>query len=401
MNRVLVTGIGPVSSIGIGARAFEAGLRAGRVGVGPIASFDPAGFPLAHAGEVRDFSPGAVLTRLKADDWGRSSLFAAAAARLAMADADLRDGQVDQERVGVVVGTTSGESKLTESFAQWIIDEGFASVPGEVLDQLPAGRLAFAVSEELGVTGESVTLATACSASNYALAYGYDMIANGEADVMISGGADSVCRWAHAGFLRLGAVADGPCAPFDAERTGMVTAEGGAMLVLESASSAAARGAVAYAEVFGYGLNCDARHMVAPDGVSIAACMRLAHRSAGVSPAEIDYVCAHGTGTVANDITEAEALFDAFDGRVPPVSSIKSMLGHTMGAASGFGAIACALAISRGFMPPTVNWSRTDPAMPWLDPVPNRARPALVRVAQNDGFAFGGNNAIVILGAPR
>jgi 3-oxoacyl-[acyl-carrier-protein] synthase II len=266
---------------------------------------------------------------------------------------------------------------------------------------LPAGRLAFAVSEEIGAGGESVTLATACSASNYALAYGYDQVANGEADVVISGGADSVCRWAHAGFFRLGAVADGACAPFDAGRTGMITAEGGAMLVLESADSAAARGATAYAEILGYGLNCDARHMVAPEAASIAACMRLAHRNAGVSPEQIDYVCAHGTGTVANDVTEAEALFDAFAGRVPPVSSIKSMLGHTMGAASGFGAIACALAIARGFLPPTINWSQPDPAMAWLDPVPNTAREVPVRIAQNDGFAFGGNNAIVILGESR
>ncbi len=254
-------------------------------------------------------------------------------------------------------------------------------------------------SEELDVTGESITLATACSASNYALGYAYDMVAHGDADVMLTGGADSVCRWAHAGFVRLGAVADKFCAPFDRDRSGMITAEGGAMLVLESADFARARGATPYAEVLGYGLNCDARHMVAPDAGAIAECMRIAHRNAGIRPQDIDYVCAHGTGTTANDATEAEALLDAFDGRVPPVSSIKSMLGHTMGAASAFGVMASALAIARGFLPPTINWSRPDPAMAWLDPIPNHARPARVRVAQNNGFAFGGNNAIVLLGA--
>jgi 3-oxoacyl-[acyl-carrier-protein] synthase II len=181
----------------------------------------------------------------------------------------------------------------------------------------------------------------------------------------------------------------------------MIPAEGGAVLVLESADFAHARGVVPYVEVLGYGLNCDAQNMVAPDVGMITECMRLAHRNAGVCPNDIDYVCAHGTGTTANDATEAQALLDAFDGRVPPVSSIKSMLGHTMGAASAFGVMASALAIAHGFLPPTINWRTPDPATAWLDPIPNQARPARVRVAQNNGFAFGGNNAIVLLGALR
>jgi 3-oxoacyl-[acyl-carrier-protein] synthase II len=351
------------------------------------------------AGEVHRFNPDTILRRLDTRGWARSSLLAAAAARLAVRDAGLRLDQVDPDRVAVIVGTTSGESKVTEELGRQITDGGFESVSAELLDQLPAGRLASAVSTELGVTGESVTLATACSASNYALGYAYDMVANGDADVVVSGGADSVCRWAHAGFVRLGAVAERSCAPFDRDRSGMITAEGGAMLVLESADFAATHGAVAYAEVLGYGLNCDAQHMVAPNATMIAACMRLAHSRSHVRPEDVDYVCAHGTGTVANDATEAEALRDTFDGRVPPVSSIKSMLGHTMGAASAFGAMASAIAIARGFLPPTINWSHRDPAMPWLDPIPNHARPARVEVAQNNGFAFGGNNAIVMLGA--
>ncbi len=399
MKRVVITGLGPVSNIGIGAAAFESGLRGGHSGITPISSFDTAGFPRTMAGEVEAFRPEPILRRLDARNWGRSSLFAAAAARLAVRDADLRIDRVPPDRVGVAVGTTSGESKVTEEMGRWIVDHGFDSLPARLVEQLPAGRLAAAVSEELDVTGESITLATACSASNYALGYAYDMVAHGDADVMLTGGADSVCRWAHAGFVRLGAVADKFCAPFDRDRSGMITAEGGAMLVLESADFARARGATPYAEVLGYGLNCDAKHMVAPDAGAIAECMRVAHRNAGVRPQDIDYVCAHGTGTTANDATEAEALLDAFDGHVPPVSSIKSMLGHTMGAASAFGVMASALAIARGFLPPTINWNRADPAMAWLDPIPNHARPARVRVAQNNGFAFGGNNAIVLLGA--
>lgn len=399
MRRVVITGLGPVSNIGIGTAQFESGLREGRSGISAITSFDTTGFPQTMAGEVTAFDPGPVVRRLDPEVWGRSSLFAAVAARYAVQDAGLSLDRIEPHRVGVVVGTTSGESKVTEQIGRQIVDGGFASLSPLLADKLPAGRLAAAVSEELGVTGESVTLATACSASNYAIGYAYDVVAHGDAEVMLAGGADAVCRWAHAGFLRLGAVADKACAPFDRDRSGIVTAEGGAMLVLESAESARARGAVPYAEVLGYALNCDARHMVAPDAGTIAECMRQAHRNAGVRPEDVDYVCAHGTGTAANDATEAQALWEAFDGRVPPVSSIKSMLGHTMGAASAFGVMASALAIARGFLPPTINLGTPDPAMSWLDPVPNHARPARVRVAQNNGFAFGGNNAIVVLGA--
>jgi 3-oxoacyl-[acyl-carrier-protein] synthase II len=250
----------------------------------------------------------------------------------------------------------------------------------------------------LGATGESLTISAACAASNYALGYAYDCLANGEADVFIAGGADSVCRWVHAGFYRLGTLARDVCSPFDRNRAGILTAEGGSALVLETLEHAQARGAKPYAEVLGYALNCDADHMVAPNAASIAECMRKAHRNASVACSDIDYVCAHGTGTLANDAAEAKAMRAVFGERLPPVSSIKSMLGHTMGAASGFGAIASALAIVHGFLPPTMNWEVPDLEMDGLDVVPNQARRARIRVVQNNGFAFGGNNSIVMLG---
>src|SRR6266498_398811 len=223
----------------------------------------------------------------------------------------------------------------------------------------------------------------------------------GEADVVLAGGADSMCRWAHAGFFRLGALTGTACAPFDRDRSGILTGEGGAVLLLETFEHARARGARIYAELLGYGLNCDANHPVSPDLDSVAECMRLAHRNAGVKPEEVDYICAHGTGTPAHDLVEGRAIRDVFGPQPPPVSSIKSMIGHTMGAACGFGAIAAVMAIDRGFLPPTINWVTPDPELAGIDPVPNIARPADVRVAQNDGFAFGGNNAIVMLGAAR
>ncbi|WFE65111.1 beta-ketoacyl-[acyl-carrier-protein] synthase family protein [Micromonospora sp. WMMD714] len=401
MRRVVVTGLGPVSSIGTGVTAFGASLRAGRSGISPITSFDPSGFPYRNGGEVRDFDPAAWLRRLPTARWGRSSQFAAAAARLAADDAKLDLDTVDRTRAHAVIGTTSGESVVLEALTARLVEAGFDAMPPELVEQLPAGRLAHAVSEELGLRGDSLTLATACSASNYAIGYAYDLLVTGESDVVFAGGADSVCRWAHAGFFRLGALTEHACSPFDRDRSGIITGEGGAVLALETWEHAEARGAHVYAEVLGYGLNCDANHPVAPDRDSIAACIRTAHRNAGITPDQVDYICAHGTGTPANDLVEAQAVLDVFGPQPPPISSIKSMIGHTMGAASGFGAIASALAVEQGFLPPTVNWTHPDPQLTGIDPVPNEARSATVRMVQNNGFAFGGNNAIVVLGAAR
>lgn len=401
MVRVVVTGLGPVSSIGTGVTAFADALRTGRSGISPITSFDASGFPHRNGGEVRDFDPGHHLRRIDAANWGRSSQFAASAARLATEDAKLDLAGVASGMAHAIMGTTSGESAVAEALTAQIVDSGFAAQDPALLAQLPANRLANAVSAELGLQGESLTIATACSASNYAIGYAYDLLACGEADVVYAGGADSVCRWAHAGFYRLGALAKESCSPFDLDRTGILTGEGGAVLLLETLEHAESRGARIYAELLGYGVNCDASHPVTPDTASVAECMRIAHRNAGIDRAEVDYICAHGTGTQLNDLVESKAVVEVFGAQPPPISSIKSMLGHTMGAACGFGAIASVLAIDRGFLPPTVNWASSDPDLLGIDPVPNEARPAQVRVVQNDGFAFGGNNAIVMLGVPR
>ncbi|WP_425825712.1 beta-ketoacyl-[acyl-carrier-protein] synthase family protein [Streptomyces fractus] len=397
--RVVVTGLGAVSSLGVGAHAFAAGIRAGRSGVSPIRGFDAGGFPYTMAGEVHDFEPRSVLRRIDPGEWGRSGLFAASAARLALQDAGIAPHIVASARSGSTIGTTSGESAVIEQLTEQWVKDSFKRLAPDAVRKVPANRIANAVNAELGLTGDAQTIATACSASNYALGYAYDMVRSGEADFMVSGGADSINRWAHAGFFRLGALAESVCRPFDADRSGILTAEGGVALFLEPLEHARARGARIYAEVLGYGVNCDARHPVSPDPNSIADCIRAAHRNAGVEPAQIDYICAHGTGTPTNDATEVKAVREVFGDRLPPISSIKSAIGHTMGAASGFGALMCCLALHEGFLPPTANVSRTDPALgPGVDPVPGVARPAAPRIVQNHGFAFGGNNAITILG---
>lgn len=397
-RRVVITGLGPVSSIGVGVEAFGAALRAGRSGISEITAFDASGFPHRRAGEVPDFEPAALLERLDVDVWGRTCMFAAAAARLAVRDSGIDPERLARSRSGSSFGTTGGEARVVEDLTeQWVAD-GFDSLAPDTVRKVPASRISVAVNAELGLTGEVMTLSTACSASNYALGYAYDLVASGEQDYMVAGGADSVTRWVHAGFYRLGAVTEHACAPFDRDRSGILTGEGGAALFVESLDSARARGAHIYAEVLGYGLNCDAEHMVAPDADSIAECMRLAHRNAGITAADVDYICAHGTGTPANDLVEARAATQVFGDRLPPISSIKSMLGHTMGAASGFGAIASVLGIDGGFIPPTINFTTPDPALGAIDPVPNFPRQARLDVVQNNGFAFGGNNAITILG---
>ncbi|WP_159943617.1 MULTISPECIES: beta-ketoacyl synthase [unclassified Nocardiopsis] len=398
MRRVVVTGLGPVSNVGTGVADFGASVRAGRSGVSPITSFDASGFPHANAGEVRDFAPKELVERLDPAEWGRSSLFAAAAARLAVADAGLDPAELARAEAGSVMGTTSGESQIIERLTEEEVAGGWESLSPHLPRQVPASRLAYAVNRELGLTGEAMTLATACSAGNYAIGYAYDLVRSGAADYMVAGGADSVLRWAHAGFYRLGAVAKHVSSPFDRDRSGIITAEGGAALVLETLEGARARGARVYAEVLGYGLNCDADHMVSPHPEGIAECMRRAHANAGITPDDVDYICAHGTGTPANDLAEATAVLDVFGGNPPPISSVKSMLGHTMGASSAFGAIASLIGMRDGFLPPTTNFANHDPALGGIDPVPNEARPARVRIVQNNGFAFGGNNAITVFG---
>lgn len=328
---------------------------------------------------------------------GRTSLFAAASARLAVTDAGVDPDVLASARAGSAIGTAGGESQLVEALAAGWLHAGLSGLSGELTRRLPAGRLAVAVNRELGLTGEAVTVSTACSAANHALGYAYDQVASGEADFMVAGGADSVSRSAHAGHFRLGTLAALACAPFDKDRSGIVTGEGGAAMFLEPLDGARARGARVYAEVLGYGANF-AVGPAAPDPGPIADCIRRAHADAGVRPGEVDYICAHGVGTQADDAAEFAAVRAVFGDRPPPISSIKSMLGHTMGAASGFGAIAAALAIAHGFLPPTVNFRTPDETMTNIDPVANASRPAVVDVVQNNCFAAGGSNAVTVLG---
>ncbi len=391
-GRVAVTGLGVVSSIGTGVAEYAAGLRAGRSGARPITAFDTEGFAHAVGCEVVGFEPERWVTRQPVSALGRAARFSVAAAGMAVADA----GLTDPGRAMVCIGTTDGGGDAGERIAEHVVRG--TEVPAELPPRVPAASLPVAVARELGWSGvDCSTVATACAAGNYAIGNGFDAIAAGEVDVALVGGADAMCRMTFTGFYRLGAVDPECCRPFDVGRQGILTGEGAGVLVLEPLDAAVARGARIYAEVLGYGLDCDAAHPVAPDQDSVARCMRLALEDAGVAPGEVDLISAHGTGTKANDTTECGAIHDVFGPAPPRTVSVKSMLGHTMGAASALSAVACALAIAEGFVPPTINHVETDPACA-IDCVPNQSVPADLRVVQNNALAFGGDNAVVLFG---
>ncbi|MGP3990913.1 beta-ketoacyl-[acyl-carrier-protein] synthase family protein [Streptomyces sp. 3N207] len=396
--RVVVTGVGVVSSIGIEAAEFLDGLRSGRSSVGHIGAFDTSGFDHAMGCEVVGFSPEHWI-RTPPESLGRAGQFSAAAARMAVAHAALDPAALRERPCLVAVGTTDGEARDLDQLVETELEHGPGALEPAVAARVPAGRLSAAVVHELGLNSvEAVTLPTACAAGNYAVGYGFDAIRAGDVDLALCGGADALCRKTFTGFYRIGTIAPERCQPFDKNRSGILTGEGAGVLVLESLESALARGAHIYAEVLGFGLNCDADHPVAPNEDSVAHCMQLALYNAGVKPADVDFISAHGTGTRANDVTEAAAIRRVFGTETaPPTISVKSMLGHSMGAASALASIGCVLAITEGFIPPTVNHVETDPEC-GLDCVPNHAVEARPRVVQNNGLAFGGNNAVLIYG---
>ncbi|MFI9100884.1 beta-ketoacyl-[acyl-carrier-protein] synthase family protein [Streptomyces fildesensis] len=397
-RRVVITGLGVVSSIGVGAENFLHGLRSGSSGAKPITVFDVEGFDHANGCEVTGFRAEQWIKHLDTDQLGRATQYSVAAARMAMEDAGV-DPADWQSRTGVIsIGTTDGESRDLDQLVEAEITGGPESMSPEQARRVPAGGLSAAIAQELELSDvEAGTIATACAAGNYAIGYGYDAVRSGDAEYALCGGADAMCRKTFSGFYRLGTIAPDRCQPFDVDRKGILTGEGAGVLALESLDSALARGARIYAEVLGYGLNCDAYHQVAPNQESVGRCMQLAHANAGIKPDQVDLISAHGTGTKANDVTEARAIREVFGTNPPKTISMKSMIGHTMGAASALSAIGCALAITNRFIPPTINHVTTDPECD-VDCVPNTAVEADLRIVQNNGLAFGGNNAVVLFG---
>jgi 3-oxoacyl-[acyl-carrier-protein] synthase II len=383
-----------VTAIGSGLHAWRA-LLAGQCGIRPVTSFNTDSYSVHVGAEVVDFIPPPELRSV-----GRATQFAIVAARLAMADAALAQTDLVPARAGVTLGTTSGEPSFVERFE----DSRVAGGPrDEALRDLavkyPSHLIPLRVARDVGFRGPTLTIPTACAAGNYAIAHAVNLLRAGRVDLMLAGGSDAFSRITYTGFARLGAIAPDRCQPFDRNRKGIIPGEGAAMLVLEPAEAAARRGAGVYAEVGGCGLSCDAFHMTGgdPSGSGAVRAMEAALRDAGLRAGDVSYISAHGTGTSVNDRLETVAIERLFaDGaKRIPVSSIKSMIGHTMGAASAIEAAVCALAVSHDLIPPTIHYEMPDPEC-GLDYVPNRAREHVVRVAMNNAHGFGGNNASVV-----
>jgi 3-oxoacyl-[acyl-carrier-protein] synthase II len=403
LNKVAVTGLGMVTPIGTGRKKFWDALMAGHSGFAPVESFNTKNYSMHVGAEVKGFNPGEFVSNLTPAALGRSSQLAIAAARLALADGSLEIDKTDTDRFAVCMGTTSGEPHLIEKLNDHMKAGTQSRIGSEFLEGYHSHAVASRVAAELGLCGEVIMIPTACAAGNYAVAHGYDLIRWGRADFVLAGGADSFSRITYTGFARLGAIAPEVCQPFDRHRKGMIPGEGSAMLLLESVKQARDRGARIYCEIAGYGLSCDAHHMTAahPEGHGAARAIKMALEKSSLSPEAVDYISAHGTGTPTNDRLETIAVKKAFGDHAyrVAISSIKSMLGHTMGAASAIQAATCALAITHGRIPPTMHLQTADPECD-LDYVPNAARECHVKVAMNNAYAFGGNNSSLILVQP-
>lgn len=386
-RRVLITGIGIISPAGCGKDAFWSALTQGRHAFAPVASFDTADYRTHVGAEVKSGPPRQALA------------YAEAAAREALQDAGLAAGTLDPERAGVALGTTIGEiGGVCRTMDRHLQETTTAGFNAELAEDAHAGIPA-KLARLLGLGGPNVMLTSACAAGNYALAYAYEKIASGQADVMLAGGIDLFSPVVFSGFNRLLAVAPQVCAPFSKDRQGLIPGEGCAILVLEELEAARRRRPHADVELLGYGFSSDATHITAPDVSGVARAIALCLENAGLRPEDVDYISAHGTGTPANDKTETAAIKRAFGerARTLPVSSVKSMLGHAMGAASAFEAAVCALSLETGLVPPTIHHAPGDPDCD-LDYVAEGCREVRPKSVLSNAFAFGGSNCVLALG---
>ncbi|MFA5337119.1 MAG: beta-ketoacyl-[acyl-carrier-protein] synthase family protein [Candidatus Omnitrophota bacterium] len=400
MNKeVVVTGLGTVTSIGIGKEEFWANILKGKSGISDVTLFDTTKFKRHRAGEIKNFNSSDFIPENIAKFIGRASQFAIAATKLAFEDANLPLDDIQTQKLAIIIGTTMAESSAIDFSGEMFIKEEWDKITKQLLVNTFSPSIARSIGYFLKAKGENLLIPNACAAGNYAIGYGFDLIRKGEIEFAIVGGAEALSRVAFQGFQRLYAMSPEVCSPFDKNRQGMLLGEGAGILILESRESAVKRNAPIYAEVLEYGLSCDAYNMTIPSRIGIKKAMTKALKNADISPDDIGYISAHGTGTVQNDKEESTAINEIFGNTKVAVSSIKSMLGHTMGAASALEALACCLALKEDTIPPTINFKTPDPQCD-IDCVPNEARRVKLNTVLNNGFAFGGNNCCVVLGKP-
>jgi 3-oxoacyl-[acyl-carrier-protein] synthase II len=408
-RRVVITGVGAVTPLGLDVPSLWSALTAGRSGIRPIKSFDTASFETKIAGEVQDFDPTRFFDRKDVRRADRFAQLAVAAATEAVAEAKLETG-IDRDRVGVSIATAAGGLESVVDTANTLRERGPNRVSPFFVTMYIANAASGLVSLRWGFRGPSLTHVSACASSSHSVGEAAEAIKRGQVDVMVAGGSEAVIvPVAVAAFSNMRALSrrnDEPeraSRPFERDRDGFVLSEGAAVLVLEEAEHAARRGVKSYGELIGYGASDDAYHMAdpAPGGVGGALSMRAALANAGIAPEEVGYINAHGTSTPANDRAETHAIKEVFGdhARKVMVSSTKSMTGHLFGAAGSLEAIICLLALRDGCIPPTINYDTPDPELD-LDFVPNVARAAKVRVALSNSMGLGGTNGSLIFRAP-
>lgn len=406
-QRIVITGIGPVTPIGIGVDAFWESLKMGRSGVRRVPDLVEAGLKVQIAADIPEFEPTDFMQSKAARRMARFAQLGVAAAHLAIEDAGLDLAQQDSERVATVVNTGGGGVTTIAEQSRVLNERGPGRVSALFVPMMAGNMASCQVSIELGLRGPTITSLAACASSVYAFIDGRQLLLGGEADLALVGGTESnVSPLGIAGLANMHALSrrnDEPTRasrPFDRDRDGFVFGEGAVVCILETLEQARARGARIYAEVLGGGRTADAFHITAPDpqGEGAARAMRAAIRNSDLVPEDVDYICAHGTGTAMNDAIETRAIREVFGEHADrlAVSSPKSMTGHLMGAAGAVSAAAAALAIYHGVLPPTINHEHADPDCD-LDYVPQHSRAADVRVALVNGFGFGGQNGVVAL----
>lgn len=406
-KRVVVTGMGMLSPLAIGVEPTWQAIIAGQSGIAPITQFDTTEYTSRIAGEVKGFNSDDFIDKREAKRMDRFVQFAVAAAKMAVADAQLTIGEANAEQTGVLVGSGIGGTWTWEANHRQLVEKGPHRVSPFFIPMMIGDMASGQISMIVGAKGPNLNIATACATGTHAIGEAAEIIRRGDATVMIAGGTEAaVSPISVAGFCSMKALStrnDDPTRasrPFDAERDGFVIGEGAGVVILEEMESALARGARIYGEVAGYGASGDAYHMTAshPEGEGAARSMLAALKDACLTPQEISYINAHGTSTSLNDKAETLAMkrvFGDFAYQVP-VSSTKSMTGHLLGAAGGVEAIFCLLAIRDGIVPPTINQESPDPDCD-LDYVPNQARKVEVTAAMSNSFGFGGHNATLVL----
>lgn len=405
-TRVVITGMSVISPLGIGLEAFWSDLVAGKSGVGQITRFEVDDYSTRIGAEVKNFVPENYIDKRDARRMDRFTQFALVASKMAIADAAIDINAINKDRVGVILGSGIGGLQTLEEQHKVLIKRGPGRISPFFIPMMISNMGAAQVAIAHGFRGCNLTTTSACASSNNAIGDSYRLLQRGQADIMVTGGTEApITPMAIAGFCAMKAMStrnDQPekaSRPFDSDRDGFIIGEGAGFLILETLDHAVSRGAKIYGEIVGYGSNCDAYHITAPDpeGRGAVMSMELALKDAGLTPPEIDYINAHGTSTPLGDRLETLAIKQVFGKHAYKlvVGSTKSMTGHLLGAAGGLEAVICLLAIQNGIIPPTINLESPEAECD-LDYVPNCARKADVSLAISNSFGFGGHNASLI-----